>query len=82
MKIENIFNINEKTIFTGELNTELGVIKDVQSLIIINGKEYAKIHINGEVSNGVGHRDLWTSSPICLSHSDIENNDIIIKSQD
>jgi hypothetical protein len=64
MKVEDLFRIGEKTVFTGELDTQSKAIADAPCVIEIDGEPAGELRIEGEVLTGKRHRDLWTTSQI------------------
>jgi hypothetical protein len=81
MKVEGLFRIGEKTVFTGELDTQSKAIVDVPCVIEIDGEPAGEIRIEGEVHTGRPHRDLWTTSQMSLTREVIRDHDVWLISQ-
>lgn len=71
MKVEDLFRIGEKTIFTGTLESHAKVISGVQCILEVDGQAIGKVHIEGEVHTGKPHRDLWTTSHVNIGREAI-----------
>jgi len=76
MKAEDLFRIEEKTVFVGELDTEDKAITDTPCVIEIDGEPAGELYIGGEVLTGKPHRDLWTASPVSLSREALIDHDV------
>jgi hypothetical protein len=76
MKVKDFFQIGEKTIFVGELETNESSIVNEECTLSIAGKNIKKIKIDGEVLNNTGHRDLWTLSQVHLNHNTLKNQEV------
>jgi len=76
MKIEDLFRIGEKTVFTGELDTQSKVIANAACIIQIDGEQTEELQIEGEVHTGKPNRDLWTTSPISLTREAVQNHEV------
>lgn len=76
MKVEDLFRIGEKTVFTGELDTQSKAIANVACVIEIDGKRTGELHIEGEVQTGKPNRDLWTTSPIILTRETLQDHEV------
>lgn len=82
MKIEDLFKISGKTIFTGVLDTNLVNIKDIPVSLLLDGKEVSRIIINGEVKNGTPYRDLWTKDDVKISKEDVLKSVVFLQNID
>jgi hypothetical protein len=82
MKVSDLFRINEKTVFVGDVKTNDKVISNVRCAIEIDGSKVGWLHISGEVHTGKPHRDLWTTSPVDLSREMISEHDVWLVSCD
>lgn len=69
MKIHELFRIGAKTIFAGDLESKDGNIENTECVLVIDGKDSVKVHIDGEVTSSPGHRDLWTASPVPIDRN-------------
>lgn len=58
MKVENVFVIGKRTVFTGKIETDARFIKGVPCAMKIDGKFAAQFVIEGEVQTGGSCRDL------------------------
>jgi hypothetical protein len=76
LKIEDLFRIGEKTVFTGELDTQSKVISNADCIIEIDGERTEELHIEGEVRTGKPNRDLWTTSPISLTREIVQDHEV------
>lgn len=76
MKIEDLFRIGEKTVFTGELDTQSKVIANAACIIEIDGERTEELQIEGEVHTGTPNRDLWTTSPISLTREVVQDHEV------
>lgn len=76
MKIEDLFRIGEKTVFTGELETQLKVIENTFCVIEIDGERVGELHIVGEVHTGKPNRDLWSASQIDLTREMLQDHEV------
>ena len=76
MKVEDIFRIGEKTIFTGKLDTQMKIISNASCVIEIDGTPIGKLCIQGEVYTGKPHRDLWTRSFVSLTREVVRDHDV------
>ena len=76
MKIEDLFRIGEKTIFTGTLDTNESVLENVICEIRIDGKIEGEMIIEGEVHTRHPQRDLWTASEVALSRDIVRDHDV------
>jgi hypothetical protein len=76
MRVEDLFRIGEKTIFTGELDTQAQVILASPCVLEIDGEPSGELHIQGEVHTGKPHRDLWTTSPVSLTRETLRDHEV------
>ena len=76
MKVEDVFRIGKKTVFTGALETQEKTISDILCTMQIDGAAVGHLRICGEVSTGKAHRDLWTLSPVHLSREAISKHEV------
>ncbi len=76
MKIEDLFRIGEKTVFTGELDTQLKIIANAACIIEIDGERAGELYIEGEVRTGKPNRDLWTTSPVDLTREMVQDHEV------
>jgi hypothetical protein len=76
MKVNDVFQIGEKTIFAGELDTAAKVITNAECVLKVDGNQVGELHIQGEVHTGKPHRDLWTTSPIKLTRETLRDHDV------
>jgi hypothetical protein len=76
-----IGGIGEKTVFTGELDTQARAIKDAPCVVEIDGEPAGKLQIQGEVHTGKLHRDLWTTSPVSLTREVVRDHDVWLTSR-
>lgn len=81
MKVEDFFKVGELTIFSGVLNTGEKYIADTQCVIEVRDNVIGKVKIEGEVLNGAGSRDLWTSTQIDLDRSILQQGEIWLVSE-
>jgi hypothetical protein len=81
MKVEDIFHIGQKTVLTGDLDTQVKAIAEAPCVIEIDGEPAGKIRIEGEVHTGKPHRDLWTASPVSLTREILRNHDVWLISE-
>ena len=81
MKVDDIFHIGEKTILTGDLNTQAVALAEVSCVIEVDGKPAVRLRIEGEVHTGKPHRDLWTISPISLTREVLRDHDVWLISE-
>jgi len=82
MKVSDLFRINGKTVFVGNVETNDKVISNARCAIEIDGNKVGWLHISGEVHTGKPHRDLWTTSPVDLSREMISAHDVWLVSCD
>lgn len=78
MEIEDLFQIGEKTVFTGRLNTQVKMIANVPCRLEIDGNKVGEINIQGEVHTGTPNRDLWTISPVSLTREMLRNHNVCL----
>lgn len=76
MKVEDLFRIGEKTVFSGALETESKAIASTACVLEIDGEPVGKLHIQGEVHTGKGCRDLWTTSPVNLTREIVRDREV------
>jgi hypothetical protein len=76
MKVEDLFAINDKTIFAGVLQTPSKAISRVICAVQVDGKEIGQVEIEGEVLSGSGSRDLWTRSKLPIDRSTLERHEV------
>jgi len=76
MKVDDLFRVRDKTIFTGALDTNERSIGKTLCALKVDGREIAEIEIDGEVMNGTGDRDLWTRSPVNLDHDALRQHEV------
>jgi len=76
MKVEDLFRIGEKTVFTGELDTQSKAIAHTACIIEIDGERTGELYIEGEVYTGKPNRDLWTTSPISLTREVLQDHEV------
>jgi hypothetical protein len=76
MKVEDLFRIGEKTIFTGALDTQSKAIANASCVLEIDGKRAGELRIEGEVHTGKPQRDLWTTSPVSLTREVVRDHDV------
>jgi hypothetical protein len=76
MKVEDLFRVGEKTIFSGKLDTPAKAIADAYCVIEIDGSPAGEIRIEGEVHTRRPHRDLWTTSSVSLTREVLGNHDV------
>ncbi len=75
MKVNDIFFIDSKVVFAGDLETDETQISNVDCKVLVDGIEAYRININGEVM-GTGHRDLWTTSPVDIERNVVTSHDV------
>lgn len=76
MKVDDLFRIGEKTIFTGELDTDAKVIANAKCVLQIDGRPAGELCIQGEVHTGKPHRDLWTASNVSITRDIVRGHDV------
>lgn len=76
MKVEDLYRIGENTIFTGQLETQLKVIRNTSCVFEVDGERVGELQINGEVLTGRPYRDLWTTSHVNFTREDIGEHDV------
>ena len=76
MKLDDLFLIGEKTIFTGQLQTEMDLIKSVRCSIEIDGKSVEEVVIEGEMHTGSPARDLWSKSSHSLTEEIVKSHEV------
>jgi hypothetical protein len=81
MKVEDMFRIGEKTVFAGQLDAQAKIIANVSCVIEIDGEPSGRLRIEGEVHTGKAHRDLWTTSPVCLNRNILRNHEVWLISE-
>lgn len=81
MKVDELFRIEGKTIFAGNLESNEGKIANVECMLVIDGKDFTKVHIDGEVASSRGFRDLWTGSPVKIDREIILTHDVWLVSR-
>jgi hypothetical protein len=64
MKVEDVFVIGKRTVFVGELKTDVPSIKGVVCDMEIDGKLVSQFVVEGEVQTGMPNRDLWTTAEV------------------
>ena len=75
MKVQDIFIIDRKVIFAGDLEADEAQISSTDCKVLVDGVEVAQVKIEGEVM-GTGHRDLWTTSPVELKREVVVAHDV------
>jgi len=75
MKVKDIFFIDKKVVFAGDLETDATQISSANCKILVDGVETVRVKIDGEVM-GAGHRDLWTTSPVKLERDAVISRDV------
>jgi len=76
MKVEDLFRIGEKTVFTGTMETGEKAISNALCAIEIDGNRVEEIVIAGEVHTGKPYRDLWTASPVGLNREALGTHEV------
>lgn len=76
MKVEDIFLIGRRTVFTGKLETNKKNIEGEPCILEIDGKKFVDLTIEGEVHTGKPHRDLWTTANLTLDSETIRNREV------
>jgi hypothetical protein len=76
MRLHDLFRLGDKTIFTGLLEADERVISKVRCVIEIDGLEYARVDVEGEVYTGTSHRDLWTKSRVNLDRGVLTSHQV------
>lgn len=67
MKVEDVFAIGAKTVFSGDLTAGIDAIEGVDCFLEIDGHKVSELRIEGEVNSGKPFRDLWTKSKVELT---------------
>ena len=81
MKVDEIFVLDSKTIFSGALETSSKSVSNIECLLKVEDKIIAEILIRGEVHNRSGHRDLWTDDAVPLRQDQITTHTVILVSK-
>jgi hypothetical protein len=76
MKIDDLFEIGGKTIFAGLLDTMAPNISKTLCTVEVDGRALADLFVDGEVTNGTGHRDLWTRSKLDFDRGILKQHDM------
>jgi len=76
MKVTDLFRIDEKTVFVGDVEADERVISNAPCAIEIDGTKVGRVLIAGEVHTGKPHRDLWTKSRVDLNRETIMTQDV------
>jgi len=78
-KVEEIFQIGNKTVFAGSLSSNEKNIANTECRVVVDGKTVDTLFIQGEVL-GTGHRDLWTTRSTNISRETAKNHSVLLVS--
>ncbi len=67
MKVEDVFAIGARTVFTGDWAGDSDAVEGVECYLEIDGQQVSELLIGGEVNTGKPFRDLWTKSHVDLA---------------
>ncbi|RVP98290.1 hypothetical protein [Sinorhizobium meliloti] len=75
MKVEDIFRIGDKTVFSGRLSTLFKSIPKMACSIVVDGLIVEDVLIEGEVIVRGPFRDIWTRSNIASDIDQLKKSD-------
>lgn len=78
-KVDEVFQIGNKTVFAGSLNSAEKQIVNTECRVVVDGETVGTLFIEGEVL-GTGHRDLWTTHPTGISREMVKNQSVSLLS--
>jgi hypothetical protein len=78
-KVDEVFQIGNKTVFAGSLNSTEKLIENTECRVVVDGETVGTLFIEGEVL-GTGHRDLWTTHSTNLSRETAKNHSVALVS--
>lgn len=76
MKVDDVFVIGSRTVFSGELKADAAVIKGAMCALEIEGEHVSRFLIEGEVQTGRPCRDLWTTADVSLDLEVIRTREV------
>lgn len=75
IKVDDLFRVGGKTIFSGRLVSG-SAVPGTKCFLRIDGKNVAPIEIGGEVLNRSTHQDFWTNQDVSVARSDFLGRDV------
>ena len=78
-KVDEVFQIGNKTVFAGSLSSAEKQIANTECRVVVDGETVGTLFIEGEVL-GTGHRDLWTTHPTGISRETAKSHSVALVS--
>lgn len=76
MKVEDVLSIGKRTVFVGDLEADVPVIRGVICTLEVDGDPVSRFVIEGEVQTGRPCRDLWTSAEVSLDKETARDREV------
>ncbi len=66
MRVTDIFDIDGKTIFSGEIECDSDLVEPTLATVTINGQAIQRLVVQGPVRVAAESLDLWTTESVSL----------------
>jgi len=80
MNVMNIFFVSDKAILAGDLTKNMGSEAQGLAVVKMDGKEVARIFVEGEVFDNTKEISVWTKATPELRQFDIHGHAVVLES--